>query len=84
MKITEIKTRKVKHYLFVQVYTDAGIVGLGEAGNWAQLNATEAAIHKFGEYLIGKDRPPEHFRQLVLFLFPKDNLTYRLVILRAI
>lgn len=55
MKITEIKTRKVKHYLFVQVYTDAGIVGLGEAGNWAQLNATEAAIHKFGEYLIGKD-----------------------------
>lgn len=55
MKITEIKTRKVKHYLFVQVYTDVGIVGLGEAGNWAQLNATEAAIHKFGEYLIGKD-----------------------------
>ena len=55
VKITEIKTRKVKHYLFVQVYTDAGIVGLGEAGNWAQLNATEAAIHKFGEYLIGKD-----------------------------
>lgn len=55
MKITEIKTRKVKHYLFVQVYTDAGIVGLGETGNWAQLNATEAAIHKFGEYLIGKD-----------------------------
>ena len=55
MKITEIKTRKVKHYLFVQVYTDAGIVGLGEAGNWAQLNATDAAIHKFGEYLIGKD-----------------------------
>ena len=55
MKITEIKTRKVKHYLFVQVYTDAGIVGLGEAGNWAQLNATETAIHKFGEYLIGKD-----------------------------
>lgn len=55
VKITEIKTRKVKHYLFVQVYTDAGIVGLGEAGNWVQLNATEAAIHKFGEYLIGKD-----------------------------
>ena len=55
VKITEIKTRKVKHYLFVQVYTDVGIVGLGEAGNWAQLNATEAAIHKFGEYLIGKD-----------------------------
>ena len=35
MKITDVKLRFAKHYLFVQVYTDAGIVGLGEAGNWA-------------------------------------------------
>ena len=34
MKITDVKLRFAKHYLFVQVYTDAGIVGLGEAGNW--------------------------------------------------
>ena len=44
-----------KHYLFVQVYTDEGIVGLGEAGNWGYLMATAAAIEKFKEYLIGKD-----------------------------
>ena len=31
MKITDVKLRFAKHYLFVQVYTDAGIVGLGEA-----------------------------------------------------
>ena len=49
MKITEIRTRKIKHYLFVEVFTDSGIKGLGEAGNWAQLSATEAAIHKFGD-----------------------------------
>lgn len=55
MKITEIRTRKIKHYLFVEVFTDAGIKGLGEAGNWAQLSATEAAIHKFGQWLIGRD-----------------------------
>ena len=55
MKITDLKLRFAKHYLFVQVYTDAGIVGLGEAGNWGYLQATAAAILKFKEYLIGKD-----------------------------
>jgi len=55
MKITDIKLIHAKHYLFVHVYTDAGIVGLGEAGNWGYLNATAAAIEKFSEYLIGKD-----------------------------
>ena len=55
MKITDLKLRFAKHYLFVQVYTDAGIVGLGEAGNWGYLQATDAAIEKFREYLIGKD-----------------------------
>ena len=55
MKITDVKLIFAKHYLFVQVYTDEGIVGLGEAGNWGYLMATAAAIEKFKEYLIGKD-----------------------------
>lgn len=55
MKITDVKLRKAKHYLFVQIYTDAGIVGLGEAGNWSFLDATAAAIEKMAGYLIGKD-----------------------------
>lgn len=55
MKITDVKLRFAKHYLFVQVYTDAGIVGLGEAGNWGYLQATASAIEKFADYLIGKD-----------------------------
>lgn len=55
MKITDVKLRFAKHYLFVQVYTDAGIVGLGEAGNWGYLQATAATIEKFTPYLIGKD-----------------------------
>ena len=44
MKITDVKLIFAKHYLFVQVYTDEGIVGLGEAGNWGYLMATAAAI----------------------------------------
>ena len=55
MKITDVKLRFIRHYLFAQVYTDAGIMGLGEAGNWGYLNATAEAILKFKDYLIGKD-----------------------------
>lgn len=55
MKITDVKLIYAKHYLFCRVYTDAGIVGLGEAGNWGYLDATAAAILKFKDYLIGKD-----------------------------
>ncbi len=55
MKITDLKLIYAKHYLFCHIYTDAGIVGLGEAGNWGYLDATAAAILKFREYLIGKD-----------------------------
>ena len=44
MKITDVKLRFAKHYLFVQVYTDAGIVGLGEAGNWGYLPSKNLRI----------------------------------------
>lgn len=55
MKITDVTLIYAKHYLFVHVYTDSGIVGLGEAGNWGYLGATAEAIKKFVPYLIGKD-----------------------------
>lgn len=55
MKITDVKLIYAKHYLFVHIYTDEGIIGLGEAGNWGYLDATAAAIEKFSSYLIGKD-----------------------------
>lgn len=54
MKITDVKLIYAKHYLFVHIYTDEGIVGLGEAGNWGYLGATAAAIEKFIPYLLGK------------------------------
>ena len=55
MKITDVKLIYAKHYLFVHIYTDEGIVGLGEAGNWGYLDATAAAVRKFSSYLIGRD-----------------------------
>ncbi|MGX7131562.1 mandelate racemase/muconate lactonizing enzyme family protein [Enterococcus massiliensis] len=55
MRITKIETIPIKHYLFVKVYTDEGIVGLGEAGNWGFLDATRGAIEKLADFLIGED-----------------------------
>jgi galactonate dehydratase len=55
MKITAVETLPIDRYLFVKVHTDAGITGLGESGTWGHLEASEAAIKKFGRYLMGQD-----------------------------
>ncbi len=55
MKITDVRTIYVDRYLFVQVHTDEGIVGLGESGAWGFLEASGAAVETFKRYLIGQD-----------------------------
>ena len=66
MKITDVKTIFVDRYLFVQVYTDEGIVGLGESGAWGYLEPSAAAVEKFKTYLIGQDplRIEHHWQYL--------------------
>ena len=55
MKITKVEPIRVHSYLLVQVHTDKGVTGLGESGTWSHLEASEAALAKFGEYLTGQD-----------------------------
>ncbi len=55
MKITDIQVLPVDRYLFVQVHTDEGIVGLGESGTWGFLLASGQVIEYFKKYLIGQD-----------------------------
>jgi len=66
MKITDIRTIYVGRYLFVQVYTDSGLVGLGESGAWGYLEASAAVVEKFKRYLIGQDplRIEHHWQYL--------------------
>jgi galactonate dehydratase len=66
MKITDIRTIFVDRYLFVQVHTDAGIVGLGESGAWGFLEASAGAVETFKRYLIGQDplRIEHHWQYL--------------------
>ena len=55
LKITNVETLPVDKYLFVRIHTDEGILGVGESGAWGFLEPSEAAIKKFGQYLLGKD-----------------------------
>jgi galactonate dehydratase len=66
MQITRVETVPVDRYLFVQVHTDDGIVGLGEAGTWGFLEAAEQVVAKFAHYLVGQDplRIEHHWQYL--------------------
>ena len=55
MKITDIEIIPVNRFLYVKVFTDEGITGLGESGAWGFLDASAEAINTFKTYLIGKD-----------------------------
>jgi galactonate dehydratase len=55
MKITKVEPLHVGQFMFARVETDTGLVGVGEGGAWGQLEASMAAITRFGEYLVGKD-----------------------------
>ncbi|OGG56256.1 MAG: galactokinase [Candidatus Handelsmanbacteria bacterium RIFCSPLOWO2_12_FULL_64_10] len=55
MKITDVRVLHIDRYLFVQVHTDGGIVGLGESGTWGYLEASGQVVETFKKYLIGQD-----------------------------
>ena len=69
MKITSVKAVPVDRYLFARIDTDEGISGLGESGAWGYLEASEAAIGKFGRYLVGQDplRIEHHWQYMYRF-----------------
>ena len=66
MRITDISVLFVDRYLFVQVHTDEGIIGLGESGAWGFLEASAGAVETFKRYLIGQDplRIEHHWQYL--------------------
>lgn len=59
VKITEIKTFVVgnpwKNWLFVQVKTDAGLTGWGEATSGLETKPPEAQVHELGRFVIGEN-----------------------------
>ena len=56
MKITKLELIKVKpRWMFLKIYTDTDIFGLGEPVLEGHCTSVEAVINEFSEYLIGKD-----------------------------
>ena len=56
MKITKLELIKVKpRWMFLKMYTDTDIIGLGEPVLEGHCTSVEAVIKEFEEYLIGKD-----------------------------
>lgn len=53
--IRRVEPLLIDRYLLLEIETDDGLVGLGEAGAWAHFEATSATIEKFGRYLVGRD-----------------------------
>lgn len=66
MKIEKITPFLVDRFLLVRVYTDAGIVGNGEAGLWAHHPMVYKAIEELSDYYVGQDPTRmEHHYQVV-------------------
>jgi galactonate dehydratase len=59
MRITGLRTYRSyvnwRNWLFVRLYTDEGITGIGEATLHGNARAVEASIHEMESYLMGQD-----------------------------
>ncbi len=64
MKITNVRTYRVnapprpgwsRHWIFVEVQTDEGISGLGDATNWPMGEVVDAAVQRVAQEIIGED-----------------------------
>ena len=55
MKITDVRVILANSFMYVNVYTDEGIEGVGESGTWGFLTASAEAVETFKTYLVGQD-----------------------------
>ena len=80
MKITEIRTFVVgnpwKNWVFVKVFTDEGIVGVGEATAGLNTKPAEAQVQELGRFLIGEDplHPERLWQRMYKGLFLNNNV----------
>ncbi len=85
MKITALKTFVVgnpwKNWVFVKVYTDEGIVGVGEATGGLSTRPGEAQVYELERFLIGEDpRNPEYlWQKMYKGLFLDSNVAVNAV-----
>tara|TARA_B100000029_G_scaffold234439_2_gene231641 strand:- start:436 stop:1590 length:1155 start_codon:yes stop_codon:yes gene_type:complete len=55
MKIERVESILAGKSQIVRVITDNGLIGVGQSACWGYLEATDAVVKKFADYLVGKD-----------------------------
>ena len=55
MKIERVESVLAGNMQIVRIFTDNGLEGIGQSACWAYLEASDAIVNKFAEYLVGKD-----------------------------
>jgi len=55
MKIERVESILAGNSQIVRVITDNGLIGVGQSACWGYLEATDAIVKKFADYLVGKD-----------------------------
>ena len=55
MKIERVESILAGNSQIVRVITDNGLIGIGQSACWGYLEATDAVVKKFADYLVGKD-----------------------------
>ncbi len=78
IKITKLEIIPVNtlRTIFVKMYTDVGIVGIGEGTVEGRITTTMAAIKELEGYLIGKDprRPAHHWQAMYRHAFYRGGI----------
>jgi galactonate dehydratase len=80
MEITELRTFVVgnpwKNWVFVKVYTDEGLVGIGEATGGLSTKPGEAQVHELARFVIGEDplQPERLWQRMYKGLFLGVNV----------
>ena len=55
MRIEQVESVLAGNMQIVRIFTDTGLEGIGQSACWGYLEATDAVVKKFSEYLVGKD-----------------------------
>ncbi|MBK9171218.1 MAG: hypothetical protein IPM24_27700 [Bryobacterales bacterium] len=75
LKITDLKTFVIdannKNYVFVKIYTNQGITGLGEGSVTSKAATMKAAIEEHHRYLVGQDPTDIEMHWQAMYRWPR-------------
>ncbi len=75
VKITDVKTFIVGHYVFVKIYTNKGVTGIGEASitNGGLERAVQGGVLDRADILIGRNPTDIEFLWQALYRWPRSR-----------